>query len=513
VILTEPRDRPTSARIRARATLDELLHRAALRRPDAIALVDPPDRERVTDGKPRRLTYAQADRMVSAIAGRLRRMGLRSDVLVGIQMANTVESVLTLLGVLRAGLIAMPLPLLWRRAEAVAALSRVGAHALIVSGRIGAVDHYDLAMQIAVEIFPVRYVCGFGERTPDGVVSFDDLYTADTLDPLPSLAEDRAPEPGAHVAVVTWDVSAEGPIPVARSHAEVIAGGLAVLLEARLPQDVIVLSPLTMSSFAGLAAAVMPWLLLGGTLVLHQPFDPETLLAQLETDRIDTILVPGPLATTLAENGLLVAESLASVIAIWRGPERLARARPWRESTARMVDVQVFGETGVVAAARGPGGRPSPTPFGVVFAPRGPKGTVVAAEIATTPIGTVALRGPMVPRAAFPPGAERSGLPHFKIAGSGFVDTGYACHPDSMLVTAPPPGIVGIGGYRFVLEELRDIVSSVDSSATLAALPDALSGARLAGDAPDRAAVRAELARLGAPALVAGAFRERPRAA
>ncbi len=46
-------------------------------------------------------------------------------------MPNTVDSVLTLLGVLRAGLIAMPLPLLWRRADAVAALSRVGAKALI----------------------------------------------------------------------------------------------------------------------------------------------------------------------------------------------------------------------------------------------------------------------------------------------------------------------------------------------------------------------------------------------
>src|SRR5262249_57032112 len=117
-----------------------------------------------------------------------------------------------------------------------------------------------------------------------------------------------------------------------------------------------------------------------------------------------------------------------------------------------MVDVQVFGETGVLAAARGPGGRPAATPFGVVFAPRGPKGTVVAAEIATTPIGTVALRGPMVPRAAFPPGAERSGLPHFKISGSGFVDTGYACHPDRIVVTAPPPGIIRIRGYLFCLE-------------------------------------------------------------
>ena len=109
-----------------------------------------------------------------------------------------------------------------------------------------------------------------------------------------------------------------------------------------------------------------------------------------------------------------------------------------------MIDVQVFGEAGLVAACRGPGGKPAATPFGVVFAPRSPKGTLVAAEIATTAHGTVALRGPMVPRAPFPPGAERSGLPYFKVAPNGFVDTGYACRPDSnaMVVTGPPPGIV-----------------------------------------------------------------------
>src|SRR5947209_11342277 len=106
-------------------TLDDLFRRTAARRPDDIALADPPNRESFTDGAPRRLTYAQADRMISAIAGRLRRIGLNTDAIVGLQIANTVENVLTLLAVLRAGLIAMPLPLLWRGAEASAALGRV----------------------------------------------------------------------------------------------------------------------------------------------------------------------------------------------------------------------------------------------------------------------------------------------------------------------------------------------------------------------------------------------------
>ncbi len=147
-----------------------------------------------------------------------------------------------------------------------------------------------------------------------------------------------------------------------------------------------------------------------------------------------------------------------------------------------------------------------------MFAPRSPKGTLVAAEIATTAHGTVALRGPMVPRAPFPPGADRSGLPYFKVAPNGFVDTGYACRLDSnaMVVTGPPPGIVSIGGYRFVVRELQDLVSSVaDSDATLAVLPDALAGHRLAGTATDRDAIQAALATRGANPLLVGAFRER----
>ena len=47
----------------ARSTLDDVFRRAATRRPDAIALADPPNRADITDGAPRRLTYGQADRM------------------------------------------------------------------------------------------------------------------------------------------------------------------------------------------------------------------------------------------------------------------------------------------------------------------------------------------------------------------------------------------------------------------------------------------------------------------
>jgi hypothetical protein len=140
----------------------------------------------------------------------------------------------------------------------------------------------------------------------------------------------------------------------------------------------------------------------------------------------------------------------------------------------------------------------------------------VAAEIASTPNRTVAIRGPMVPRVPFPAGAERSGSPYLRVAADGFVDTGYACRRDSqtMVLTGPPPGVVSIGGYRFVQREMQDFVSQVESgSGTLAVLPDALAGHRLAGSAADHDTFEDKLARLGANPLLISAFHKRRRPA
>jgi non-ribosomal peptide synthetase component E (peptide arylation enzyme) len=518
MILNDPRGRPAINTLGGRAALDDLLRRAAKRRPNDIALVDPPNREAFTDGKPRRLTYAQADRAVSAIAGRLRRIGLHTDAIVGVQIANTVEGVLTLLGIFRAGLIAMPLPLLWRRADAVAALGRVGAGALVVSGRIGEVDHYQLAMQVAAEIFPIRYICAFGGRRPDGIIPLDDLFAIDKLDPIPPFDAARAQNPGAHLALITWDVGSGGLIPVGRSHAELIAGGLSVLLESRIEQDAVILSTMTLSSFAGIATALLPWLLVGGTLVLHHPFDSAAFVGQRRDEACEAAIVPGPLIAPLAEAGHLTPhDGLSRVIGVWRAPEKLARAQAWRDQHIALIDVQVFGETGLVASRRGQNGKPAPVPFGTMFAPRGARGAIAVGEIVATPTGTIALRGPMVPRAPFPPGAERSTRPYFKVAQSGYVDTGYACRIEreasAMVVTGPPPGIVSVGGYRFVARELQDLVGGADGVGMLAVLPDALAGHQLAGSANDRGALQESLARQGVNPLLVGAFRDRHRPA
>src|SRR5216683_2980191 len=99
-----------------------------------------------------------------------------------------------------------------RRADAIGSIRRVGTSALIVSGRIGTTDHFDLAINAAAEAFTVRHVCGFGDRPSDGVMSLDDLYAAAEAGPAVAIASERAASPGrgAHLASVTWDVAADG---------------------------------------------------------------------------------------------------------------------------------------------------------------------------------------------------------------------------------------------------------------------------------------------------------------
>jgi len=504
------RDHATSDSPFRRATLDDLFRRAVERHGDETALIDPPDRASFAHGSPRRLTYAEADRAVSAIAARLADLGLKTDAIIALQLPNTIESVLTLLGVLRAGMIAAPLPLLWRQLEAVDALSRIGARALVTCSRIGPMDHGELAMHIAAETFTIRFLCAYGEQHLDGVVALDDVFTA-----APSAASEAAERPGnpaEHVAVVTFDTSPDGLVPVARNHAELVAGGLAVVLEGRIGHDAAILGTLTTSSFVGLSTTLVPWLLSGGSLALHQPFNGAVLAAQCR-ERSDVLVLPGPLVPRLTEVGLIGGRSgPRTVLSVWRAPERMAGSAAWPDGQNGLVDVLAFGEIGLIGLRRRPDGKPVPITPGAVAAPQSQAEALVLVRVARSPAGTIALGGAMTPHHAFPPGVERSGAPRLKIGDDGLIDTGYACRFDRLgmfTVNAPPAGIVSVGGYRFVLRELQQFVTGAAEGSTLAALPDGLAGHRLAGVAGDRNSVRRILTDQGANPLIVAAFRER----
>ena len=134
------------------------------------------------------------------------------------------------------------------------------------------------------------------------------------------------------------------------------------------------------------------------------------------------------------------------MIAAWRSPERLALSPVWREPSAALVDVAIFGEAALVPSRRGVDGTPNALRLGPVLAQRDGGGGVAVAELMRTGAGTLAVRGPMVPHHSFPPGIERSGLPYFQVGHRGVVETGYPCRIDldtnKIVVTEAPAGIV-----------------------------------------------------------------------
>ena len=284
----------------------------------------------------------------------------------------------------------------------------------------------------------------------------DDLFTAAKLDPVPPL--ERGADAPAHLAIVTFEMGDSGPLPVARRHIEFLAGGLGVLVESRLQQDANILSAIPPASFAGLCLTLIPWLVSGGTLALHHPFDAEIMARQLGDENCTTLILPAPVALRADQMGLLSPQAPTTIVAAWHAPEQFAGSEEWRKPEIALVDVSIFGEAGLVAARRGADGRPATLPFGAVTAPFGVAGGMTVAEFGAMATNTLALGGPMVPRHAFPPGIEYTDQPHFEIGRDGLVDTRYPCRVDAanntVMVSGPLSGIVNVGGYRLSLGSL-----------------------------------------------------------
>ncbi|HEY0511016.1 MAG TPA: amino acid adenylation domain-containing protein [Thermoanaerobaculia bacterium] len=103
--------------------LHQLFESQAARTPDAVALVSP-------DGR-RRLSYRELDVQAEAVARRLRALGVAPEVLAGVLMDRTVELVVALLAVLKAGGAYVPIDPAYPRQRVATLLASSGAAVLL----------------------------------------------------------------------------------------------------------------------------------------------------------------------------------------------------------------------------------------------------------------------------------------------------------------------------------------------------------------------------------------------
>jgi len=150
---------------------------------------------------------------------------------------------------------------------------------------------------------------------------------------------------------------------VPRTHLNLIAGGLALVLESDVPQGATMMSAFAPSSFSGLTSSLLVWLLSGGTLALHHPFDGDVLEQQINDNSCDTLVAPAQLALRLAEIDMPARlPTLRNVIALWRAPEQVASSPLWTVPGTSLTDVYLFGEAGLFGACRAADGAPGTDP-------------------------------------------------------------------------------------------------------------------------------------------------------
>ena len=169
----------------------------------------------------------------------------------------------------------------------------------------------------------------WGEHVDDGIV---DIGAALQAAPTPAQchqlvqAEKYAAVTANDVFTICWTSGTEAtPKGVPRSHNEWLVVAPSIIEAGELRPQARLLNPFPLVNMAGFSTAFATWLVLGGTVVQHQPFSLSVFLAQLRDERIDyTVAAPAILNTLLQNEQLLAGIDFARLSRIGSGSAPLS---------------------------------------------------------------------------------------------------------------------------------------------------------------------------------------------
>ncbi len=290
-------------------TLDDLFRRHVAAMPDAESVVDPINREAIMGGAPARLTWAQVEDRVARYVAVLHATGVGRDDVVAVQLPNVIELGLIYLACIRLGAIVTPAPVQYREHELAYILRKTDAKAVVTAARIGKHAHAEMMLAVQTGAAALNTVLVVGGHAPDGSIDLD--ARAAGLDEA-EIEAGRAAARAANICAddivtICWTSGTEAePKGVPRSHNEWIIMGAGVTDAADLQPGAVLLNPFPMVNMAGISTSFVSWLLLGGVLVQHQPFDLQIFLQQVRDEKIDYTVAPPAILNLLLQNEALL---------------------------------------------------------------------------------------------------------------------------------------------------------------------------------------------------------------
>lgn len=293
---------------------------------ERISLVDPLNRESITDGAPRRITWNQAADEVDQLARALHRAGIRSGDIIGVQLPNILELALAYIATATLGAIACPFPIQYEAHELEGMGTRAGLSAFLTVTRANKRRPAQTAADLQARIPTLHTVLAWGNDLPAGALDLDQEMADDTGDADYRAYLDGLERHPNDCVTLCWTSGTEGiPKGVPRAHGDWMAVALGTIETPKITSDDVLLNPFPMVNAGGMAGMFLPWLMLGSRLVQHHPFDIDVLIRQIETERVTyTCAPPAVLDALVGTPDALAGRDISSLRAVGSGSAPLS---------------------------------------------------------------------------------------------------------------------------------------------------------------------------------------------
>ncbi|WP_233253709.1 class I adenylate-forming enzyme family protein [Limnohabitans sp. 2KL-1] len=325
-------------------TLGELFIRNARNQPDALAVLDPPNRMAITGDAPLRWRWCDLLAQVGRYTALLHAQGLRKDDIVVMQLPNCVEMHAIYLACALSGIVVSPVPVQYRAHELIHVFETTRAKLGITTARVGAYACAE-AWQAHAHLFAgLEQIWSLGDSLPQGVMALTPALAATPAwDDAHLLAHMAQVGVTAHdVVTVCWTSGTEARAKgVPRNHNEWLIAGQSVSDAGQLQAGAQLLIPFPFVNMAGVSVSLASWLIVGGTLHHHHPFDLEVFVAQLREHAIDySVAAPAVLNLLLKQPEKMQGVNLSRLKSVGSGGGPLSE---WMvEEMKRQFDIEVI---------------------------------------------------------------------------------------------------------------------------------------------------------------------------
>ena len=278
-----------------RETIVDLVYKNAQEAPEEEAIVDPYNRKELVGTEPKRMTYAQFIRAVDRLAIKFVELGIKKDDVIAVQLPNIIELIVTYLAASRVGAIITPLGVQYRSHEVGYVLKLCEPVVYVTAARFNRFKYIEMIRKLEPKHPKLKTIIGIGvnEEISEGILNFENIVNTPFEKRYPKdYLEGRQSSPN-EVFSLCWTSGTEAePKGVPRSHNHWRITGMHNPVLCELPSRCTILASFPLINMAGIGAAFMPWVLNGGKLVLHHPFDSVTYMQQIAGEKVYYTMAP-----------------------------------------------------------------------------------------------------------------------------------------------------------------------------------------------------------------------------